>query len=228
MATGRPRTVKRVWLGWSSGKDSAWTIHLLRQDPEVEILALLTTLNGAVDRVAMHGVRRRLVEAQAERLGLPLRVVHLPDPCSNAEYERLMAAEIEEARAQGVTHMAFGDLFLEDVRAYRQRQLADTGIQPLFPAWGAPQETAALARRMIDAGIRAVITCVDTEQLDPRFLGRDFDEALLAELPASVDPCGEKGEFHTFAFAAPDFHGDIEISRGEIVRRERFHFMDLS
>lgn len=225
---GHHRAVKRAWFAWSSGKDSAWAIHLLRQDTEVEILALLTTLNGAVDRVAMHGVRRRLVEAQAERLGLPLRVVQLPDPCSNAEYERLMAAEIEEAREQGVTHMAFGDLFLEDVRAYRERQFADTGIRPLFPAWGAPRETPALARRMIDAGIRAVITCVDTEQIDPRFLGREFDEDLLAELPPSVDPCGEKGEFHTFAFAAPEFHGDIEIARGEIVRRERFHFMDLS
>lgn len=218
----------KVLLSWSSGKDSAWALHVLRRDGVGEVAGLLTSLNDSAGRVSMHGVREEILRAQAAAAGLPVQIIRLPWPCTNEIYEERLAAAVKQAVADGYTHVAFGDLFLEDVRAYRERQLAATGIQPLFPAWGAPQETRVLARRMIDAGIRAVITCVDTEQLEPHFLGREFDEALLAELPASVDPCGEKGEFHTFVFAAPDFHGDIEISRGDIVRRERFHFMDLS
>ena len=218
----------KILLSWSSGKDSAWALHELQRQYPGAVAGLLTTINEASDRVAMHGVRTTILEAQATAAGLPLIVVRLPSPCPNEEYEARMAVAVRRAVREGYTHAAFGDLFLEDVRAYRERQLAGTGITPLFPAWGTPDDTPALARRMTGSGIRAVITCVDTEQLDPCFLGREFDEELLAELPPMVDPCGEKGEFHTFAFAAPDFHGDVEIARGEIIRRERFHFMDLS
>jgi uncharacterized protein (TIGR00290 family) len=219
--------VKRVWLAWSSGKDSAWALHVLRQDPHVEVVGLLTTMNGAVDRVAMHAVRRELVEVQAQRAGLPLLTVPLPSPCSNEEYERLMSSAIARALDEGVTHMAFGDLFLEDVRAYRERQLNGTGIEPIFPIWGTPSDTPGLARTMLAAGIRAVITCVDTQQLDARFLGREFDDALLRDLPASVDPCGERGEFHTFCYAGPCFESPLAVSTGEIRRDDRFHFIDV-
>ena len=220
--------MKRVWLSWSSGKDSAWTLHVLRQRADLEVVGLLTTVNGAVDRVAMHAVHRSLLQLQADRAGLPLHVVPLPSPCTNEEYERLMSGVISAAAAACVTHMAFGDLFLEDVRAYRERQLAGTGIEPLFPLWGSPADTGMLASEMIAGGVRAIITCVDTEQLDPRFLARDFDERLLRELPAAVDPCGERGEFHTFCHDAPCFERPIDVIRGEVVERGRFHFADLA
>ena len=223
-----PRDMKRVILAWSSGKDSAWALRALRADPNVEVTALLVTLNGSVDRVAMHGVRRELVESQAAAARLPLITVPLPSPCSNEEYERIMADVTADARARGVTHMAFGDLFLEDVRDYRISQLANSGVDPLFPIWSSALQTTALAQHMVQAGVRAVITCVDTEQLDPSFLGREFDAALLRDLPASVDRCGEKGEFHTFCYASPVYDAPIAVDRGEIVRRDRFHFVDLT
>jgi uncharacterized protein (TIGR00290 family) len=220
--------MKRVLLSWSSGKDSAWTLHTLRQEQDVELVGLLTTFNDAFDRVAMHAVRRSLAEAQALAAGLPLWSVPLPWPCSNEQYAALMSEVIARAVREGVTHVAFGDLFLEDVRDYRIRQLEGTGVSPLFPIWSSKERTPELARRMQAAGIKAVITCVDPKQLDRSFLGREFDAALLGDLPASVDPCGEKGEFHTFCYSGPMFKAPLVVTRGERVEREGFHFIDLA
>ena len=219
--------MRRILLSWSSGKDRAWTLHLLRQQSDVEIVGLLTTLNEAADRVAMHAVRRELLEAQADSVGLPLWPVFLPWPCSNDEYERRMAAVIAKAREAGITHVAFGDLFLEDVRSYRVRQLQGTGIEPLFPLWGSAAETPALAARMMAAGLKAVLTCVDPTQLAGSFVGRQFDAELLADLPRQVDPCGERGEFHTFCYAGPMFAQAIPVQVGEIVTRDGFCFADV-
>ncbi len=217
----------RVLLSWSSGKDSAWALHLLRQDPAVQVVGLLTTFNEIADRVAMHAVRRELVQAQAEAAGLPLLRVPLPVPCPNEAYERAMAIAFQTAKAAGVTHIAFGDLFLDDIRAYRIKLLTGTGLEPLFPIWTSVNETPALARAMLAAGLRATLTCVDPKQLDPGFVGREFDHQLLGELPASVDPCGERGEFHTFCRAGPIFERPIPVEKGEIVERDGFWFADL-
>lgn len=219
---------RRVLLSWSSGKDSAWTLHLLRQQPDVDVVGLLTTFNEAADRVAMHAVRRELVEAQAAAAGLPLWPILLPWPCSNEIYEQRLRVAIERARAEGITHFAFGDLFLEDIRAYRIKQLTDTGIEPLFPIWGTPAETPGLARAMLDAGLRAVLTCVDPKQLSERFVGRRFEPALLDDLPAGVDPCGERGEFHTFCYAGPMFSKPISVRIGETVCKDGFWFADVT
>lgn len=218
---------RRVLLSWSSGKDSAWTLHVLRQQRDVEIVGLLTTFNEAAGRVAMHAVRRALVEAQASAAGLPLWPVLLPWPCSNAEYEQRMSAVIDRARQEGITHVAFGDLFLQDVRDYRIRQLSGTGVEPLFPLWGSPADTPGLARRMLDGGLRAVLTCVDPKQLPESFAGRPYDAALLADLPPDVDPCGERGEFHTFCFRGPMFASEIAVQVGETLSRDGFCFTDL-
>lgn len=214
-----------VILSWSSGKDSAWALHLLRQDPTVRIAALLTSFNQAAGRVAMHAVRRELVEAQAARTGLPLWAVDLPWPCSNEQYEALMATTWSRAVEQGITAVAFGDLFLADIRAYRERQLAGTGLTPLFPVWKIP--TRQLAREMIYAGIRAKVTCVDPHQLDRSYAGRDFDGAFLNSLPTQVDPCGENGEFHTFVYEAPVFSSPIVVESGIVVERDGFVFADI-
>jgi len=223
----RQAIMKRVLLSWSSGKDSAWTLHLLRQERDVEVVGLLTTFNEAADRVAMHAVRRVLVEAQARAAGLPLWPVLLPWPCSNEIYEARMQEAVERARREGVTHIAFGDLFLEDIRAYREQKLARTGIDPLFPIWGGPQDTPQLARQMLAGGLRAVLTCVDPKQLDARFVGRWLDADFLAELPAGVDPCGERGEFHTFCCAGPMFDRPIRVCVGESSLRDGFWFADV-
>lgn len=220
-----PAGKPRAWLCWSSGKDSAWTLHVLRTRGDVEVAGLLTTLNRDAGRVAMHAVREELLDAQAEAAGLPLVKIFLPHPCSNAAYEEAMLGAIAGARSDGITHMAFGDLFLEDVRRYRERMLAGTGLQPLFPLWGEP--TGPLAARMIAAGLRAHLTCVDPKQLSPAFAGRTFDEWLLEDLPAGVDPCGERGEFHTFAHAGPMFSEPVPVVSGEIVTRDGFVFADL-
>jgi uncharacterized protein (TIGR00290 family) len=217
--------VKRILLSWSSGKDSAWTLQMLRQQSEFEIAGLLTTFNQAADRVAMHAVRRGLVEQQAAAAGLALWSVPLPWPCSNQQYESLMAEVCAKAVAQGVEAIAFGDLFLEDVRAYRIRQLAGTGLEPLFPIWGKPTDT--LAREMISSGLKTVLTCVDTHKLDASFAGRQFDLGLLSALPSGVDPCGENGEFHSFAYAGPMFSSEIGVLPGETVARDQFVFADL-
>ncbi len=217
--------MRKVLMAWSSGKDSAWALRLLRRQPDVQVVGLLTTFNSAADRVAMHAVRRELVEAQAERVGLPLWGVDLPWPCSNQEYEELMSAVIRRAVGEGISAMAFGDLFLTDVRQYRERQLAGTGLEPLFPVWGVP--TAELAREMIEAGVRARLTCVDPRKLDGSFAGREFDHRLLDLLPKNIDPCGENGEFHTFVYDSPVFSRPIEIESGIVVERDGFVFADV-
>ena len=215
----------KALLAWSSGKDSAWTLHVLRQRGDVDVVGLLTTINQVHDRVAMHAVRTTLLQAQAAAAGLPLWPVPIPSPCSNQEYEAAMSAVIQRAQAEGITIMAFGDLFLEDVRRYRERQLASTGITPLFPLWGLP--TKELAANMIQSGLRARLTCIDPKQISASFVGREFDDSLLAELPPGVDPCGERGEFHTFAYAGPMFRHPIPVERGETVTRDGFVFADL-
>jgi uncharacterized protein (TIGR00290 family) len=218
---------RKVLLSWSSGKDSAWALHVLRRQPDVELVGLLTTFNETFDRVAMHAVRRELVESQARAAGLPLYSIPLPWPCSNEIYEQRLAAAVARARQQGITHFAFGDLFLQDIRAYRIRQLAGTGIEPLFPLWGCPADTPALARQMLAGGLRALLTCVDLAQLPEQFAGREFDADLLRELPPQVDPCGEKGEFHSFCYAGPMFAAPVAVRRGETVCRDGFCYADL-
>jgi uncharacterized protein (TIGR00290 family) len=215
----------KVLLSWSSGKDSAWALHVLRNDLRVDVAALLTTFNDAADRAAMHAVRRELVEAQAAAAGLPLWRIPLPAPCPNDIYEARMRDAVRRARDEGFTHVAFGDLFLEDVRRYREDKLAGSGLAPMFPLWGRP--TPGLAREMLAGGLSAVITCVDPRQLDPRFAGRRFDAALLDDLPATVDPCGERGEFHTFCCAGPMFGRSIDVEAGIVVERDGFVFADL-
>jgi uncharacterized protein (TIGR00290 family) len=215
----------RVAVSWSSGKDSAWSLHLLRQDPTVEIVALVTTLNEQFDRVAMHAVRRELLELQAESLGVPLWTVPLPWPCSNEEYERRMRDLCTRAIDEGVDAMAFGDLFLADIRAYREKQLAGTGLEPLFPVWQIP--TGQLAVEMVGSGLKAKITCIDPKLLPVEFAGRDFDLQFLADLPSGIDPCGENGEFHSFVYDGPGFRQPINVSVGEIVERDGFVFADL-
>jgi uncharacterized protein (TIGR00290 family) len=217
--------MKRVLLSWSSGKDCAWALHVLRQTPGIEVVALLTTLNSEFDRVAMHGTRRAVLEAQAEAAGLPLWIVPLPWPCSNAIYEARMRDACERAKAENIDAIAFGDLFLADVRSYREKQLAGTGLEPLFPLWGIP--TTELARAMIAGGLRARLVCVDSRQLAPAFCGRDFDVELLNELPAGVDPCGERGEFHSCVYAGPMFARPIALESGEVVDRDGFIYVDF-
>lgn len=217
--------MKKVLLSWSSGKDSAWCLHALREDPSVEVAALLTTFNETADRAAMHATRRTLVEAQADAAGLPLWHIGIPSPCPNDVYEQRMREAVERARGEGFTAIAFGDLFLEDVRRYREERLAGTGLTPLFPLWGRP--TAALAREMLAGGLRAILTCVDPKQIDRRFVGRAFDASLLADLPASADPCGERGEFHSFCCAGPMFCRPIPVVAGAIVERDGFVFADV-
>ena len=217
--------MKRTLLSWSSGKDSAWSLHLLRKMPEYDVVGLLTTFNESADRVAMHGVRRSLVRAQAAAAKLPLWEAELPWPCSNEQYEAAMKSACERAVRDGIECVAFGDLFLADIRAYRERQLSGTGLEPLFPVWRIP--TGSLAREMIASGLRAKLTCIDSKQIDPKFAGRDFDVELLSELPASADPCGEKGEFHSFVYDGPMFREAIQIETGEIVQRDRFFYADL-
>lgn len=215
----------KTLVSWSSGKDSAWMVHVLRQRGDVEIGAVLTTINEAFGRVAMHAVRTELLAAQAEALELPLWTAPIPFPCPNDAYERAMARVVERAVADGFTHVAFGDLFLEDVRRYREERLAGTGLTPLFPLFGV--ETGVLAREMIGAGLGAILTCVDPKVLDPSFAGREFDSRLLDDLPPSVDPCGERGEFHSFAYRGPMFRRPITVTRGEIVDRDGFTFADV-
>ena len=214
----------KTLLAWSSGKDSAWALHMLRRR-NVEVGALLTTINEAADRVAMHGVRRTLAEAQSEAAGVPLWKVPLPWPCTNEDYESRMAEACRRAVAEGFDAIAFGDLFLRNVRDYRERQLAGSGLTPLFPLWEIP--TASLARDMIAAGLRARITCVDSTVLDGGFAGREFDHRLLADLPERVDPCGENGEFHTFVCDGPMFRAPVEVEAGEVRKIDGFVYADL-
>jgi uncharacterized protein (TIGR00290 family) len=216
---------ERTWVSWSSGKDSTLALAAAREDPTLDVVGLLTTLNSNADRVAMHAVRRDLLLAQAAAVGLPVHQVELPWPCSNEEYQQLMTDAVAAATADGVTRMVFGDLFLTDVRAYREQALAGTGVEPVFPLWGRP--TAELAREMVDRGIRATVTCVDPRQLDGGFAGRAFDRDFLADLPDGVDPCGENGEFHTFVHDGPGFAAPLGVRVGEVVERDGFVFADV-
>jgi uncharacterized protein (TIGR00290 family) len=216
----------RLWLSWSSGKDSAWALHVLRRRDAYEICGLLTTINESASRVAMHAVRETLLERQAAAAGLPLIKVPIPHPCPNEAYEAAMTKAMDRAKDEKVSVMAFGDLFLEDVRAYRLEKLAPTGIDPVFPIWGL--ETGTLAREMVAAGLRAHVTCVDPNQLDPKFAGRTFDDTFLDDLPDGVDPCGENGEFHSFAYAGPMFSAPIPVTPGAVVERDGFVFADLA
>lgn len=218
-------TKKRALLSWSSGKDSAWALHALRQQADVEIVGLLSTINEDFDRVAMHAVRTELLQQQATSVGLPLRLVKLPFPCGNEAYEERMKTLMAEMKAEGIEAIAFGDLFLTDVRAYRERMMAGTGIAPLFPLWGRP--TAELAREMIAAGLRAQITCLDPRSMPRALAGSEYNLQFLAALPAEVDPCGENGEFHSFAFAGPMFRAPVAFAVGETVERDGFLFTDL-
>jgi len=219
-------TIKtKAWLSWSSGKDSAWSLHVMRQRGDLEITALLTTINRTHNRVALHGVREALLDAQAAAAGLPLVKVGIPSPCPNEIYERAMAEAMAQASAEGVTHMIFGDLFLEDIRKYREENLAKCGIAPVFPLWRL--DTRILAQEMLAGGLRAILTCVDPKKLDATFAGRAFDEKLLTDFPPGIDPCGENGEFHTFTSAGPMFASLIRVTIGEIVARDGLVFADL-
>jgi uncharacterized protein (TIGR00290 family) len=217
--------MKRVLISWSSGKDCAWSLHLLRHQPDIEIVGLLTTVNSEFDRVAMHGTRRSIVEAQASAAGLPLWTIPLPWPCSNEIYENRMVDACRRAVDEKIDAIAFGDLYLQDIRAYREAQLKPTDLEPIFPLWEIP--TRILAQQMIAGGLRAKIVCVDSSQLDPTFAGRDFDTDLLRNLPLSVDPCGENGEFHSCVYDGPMFSGPIALSSGEIVNRDGFIYADF-
>jgi uncharacterized protein (TIGR00290 family) len=215
----------RAWLSWSSGKDSAWALHVMRSDPAIDVAGLLTTVTQPFDRVSMHGVRRALLQAQAEATGLPLHVVEIPSPCPNEVYAARMTEAIERAHQDEIGVMAFGDLFLDDVRAYRERMLEPTGIRAHFPLWGRP--TRVLSRDMIAGGLRAVVTCVDPRRVPASLAGREYDQRLLDQLPADADPCAENGEFHTLAIAGPMFRSPLAVRRGEIVERDGFVFCDV-
>ncbi len=216
---------KKVLLSWSSGKDSAWTLHILRQQNQFDVVGLFTTVNQRHDRVAMHAVRRELLMLQAQHAGLPLEIIGIPDPCSNADYEARMAAFVTRCQQREIDCFAFGDLYLTDIREYREQKLAGSGIEPLFPLWGI--STTTLSQAMIAGGLRAYLTCVDPRQLPAPFAGRAFDQTLLDQLPAAVDPCGENGEFHSFVFAGPMFDRAIDVTPGEVVTRGGFVFTDL-
>jgi uncharacterized protein (TIGR00290 family) len=216
----------KVLLSWSSGKDSAWSLHVLRQQQKFEVVGLMTTVNEVYQRVAMHAVRVELLEAQAAAVDVPLWMIPIPSPCSNSDYESAMGAAITRARREGIDGIAFGDLFLEDIRRYREERLRETGLSPIFPIWGI--STQELARKMIGDGLRARLTCVDPKQISASFVGREFDAPLLAELPPGIDPCGERGEFHTFAYDGPMFREPVRIQLGESVERDGFVFADLA
>jgi uncharacterized protein (TIGR00290 family) len=221
----RPHVRPKALVAWSSGKDSAWALHEARRAGDCEIVGALTTVTDTFDRVSMHGVRTEVLLAQLDAAGLPPTLVHIPYPCPNEIYEARMVAALAQAKAAGVTQVIFGDLFLEDVRAYREAKLAGTGIAPVFPLWGRP--TTALAREMIDAGVETYLVCVDLKQLPKSFAGRRFDRALLDELPAAADPCGENGEFHSCVAAGPMFSRAIPVTAGETVVRDGFAYADL-
>ena len=216
---------QKALIAWSSGKDSAWALHEVRRTGEFDIVGALTTVTDTFARVSMHGVREELLRAQLDAAGLRAIAVRIPYPCPNEIYEREMAAAVQDARSEGVTHMIFGDLYLEDVRAYREKNLGGTGITPVFPLWQRP--TGALARDMIAAGVEAHLVVVDLKKLSSSFAGRRFDDVLLGDLPDGIDPCGENGEFHSFVSAGPMLARKIPVKTGEIIERDGFAFADL-
>jgi uncharacterized protein (TIGR00290 family) len=216
---------RRTLMSWSSGKDSAWALLKLMQDPEIDLVGLFCTVNKEFKRVAMHSVRVELLQEQAKNIGLPLEIIEIPYPCSNDEYEYIMSQFTKRAKNDNIENFAFGDLFLKDVRNYREEKLKGTGINPIFPIWGTP--TDKLSREIIDSGLRAVITCINPKQIDKEFIGREFDKSFLDSLPENIDPCGENGEFHSFDFDAPMFKEEIKIIVGDIVHRDDFIFADI-
>jgi uncharacterized protein (TIGR00290 family) len=216
---------RRTLLTWSSGKDSAWALHLLRQDPGIDLLGLFTVMNEKFDRVSMHSTRRELLQRQADAVGLPLQTINLPDPCTNEQCDTIMREFVMQSAAQGVQCMAFGDLFLEDVRKYREDQVSGTGIDPVFPMWGIP--TRKLAEQMLSAGLDAYVSSVDLKKLPARFAGKKWSRELISELPQDVDPCGENGEIHTIAVGGPMFRRPISITVGETVERNGFAYADI-
>lgn len=215
---------KNTWLSWSSGKDSAWALHVLRQSGEYEVTGLFTTINSAFDRVAMHAVRVELLRRQAQAVSLPLQLIEIPYPCSDEQYAAVMSDFMARARSEEVSCMAFGDLYLQDVRCYREERMQGTGIEAVFPLWGKP--TRPLLQEMLAGGLRACLTCVDPRVLPANFAGRELTSALLESMPANIDPCGENGEFHTFVFDGPMFTQPLDIEMGEVVERDGFVFAD--
>lgn len=216
---------RKTLVSWSSGKDSAWTLHVLRQDPKIDVIGLLCTVNKMFDRVAVHGVRIELLKQQAKSVNLPLYIIQIPYPCNNVEYVKTMTSFIAEAKQEGIECLAFGDLFLRNVRKYRENLLKGTGITPIFPIWGI--STKMLSRRIISEGLKAVITCIDPKRIPTEFVGREYNEFFLNDIPENIDPCGENGEFHSFAFDGPMFRNPIEIILGETVYRDGSCFIDL-
>lgn len=216
---------RKTLMSWSSGKDSALALHKLLQKPEYEVVGLFTTINREVDRVTMHGVRVELLKAQAESIGLPIEIIELPDPCTNDEYENIMERFLEKIKANNIECMAFGDLYLEDIRKYREAQLKDTGIQAIFPIWGSP--TDELSNTLIEDGFKTVISCVDSKQIPEAFAGKNYDHSFLDSLPETADPCGENGEFHSFVYDCPMFKKAIKITVGETIYKGQFVFVDL-
>jgi uncharacterized protein (TIGR00290 family) len=216
---------KKTLLSWSSGKDSAWALHILRQQPDIDVVGLFCTINQEVERVVMHAVRIELIYRQSQNVGLPIRLIPIPRPCSDSEYGTIMKNFVEQAKQQGIECFAFGDLFLKDVRMYREANLAASGITPIFPLWGMPTEK--LSKEMVNSGLRAIITCVDPMHLSADFAGQEYGESFLERIPANVDPCGENGEFHSFAYDGPMFKKPVNITIGETVSRDGFIFTDL-
>ncbi|KPJ99775.1 MAG: ATP-binding protein [Desulfobacterales bacterium SG8_35] len=216
---------KKTLLSWSSGKDSAWALHVLRRQQDVEVMGLFCTFNKKYERGAMHAVRNELICRQAESIGLPLQLIPIPDPCSDSEYKTIMANFIAQVKSQGIDSIAFGDLFLEEIRSYREESLAGTGITPLFPLWGRP--TRVLSKEMVNSGLRAKITCIDPKHLPPDFAGHEYDNTFLEQISDSIDPCGENGEFHSFAYDGPMFRSKLNICVGETVTRDGFVYTDI-
>lgn len=216
---------KKTLLSWSSGKDSAWTLWQLQQDPDIDLAGLFTVVNKSRQRVAMHAVRIELLKQQADMAGLPLTLIEIPEPCTDAEYQQIMGDFTIQLKTQDVTHCAFGDLYLEDIRAYRVKMLEGTGVEPLFPLWQTP--TDELSKTMLDNGLKAIITSVDPKQIDASMIGRFYDAKFIADLPESADPCGENGEFHSFVFDGPMFKQAIDVTLGEVVERGGFYYADV-
>jgi uncharacterized protein (TIGR00290 family) len=217
--------MRKTLLSWSTGKDSAWALHLLRGDPTVEVRGLYTVVNRKYNRASMHATRMELLERQAAAAGLPLQTIELPDPCAAEEYDAVMRRFVTESVARGIECMAFGDLFLEDVRAYRETKLRGTGIEPIFPLWGIP--TRELSERMLAAGLEAYVSCVDLQKLPARLAGRKWSRELIAELPEGCDPCGEHGEMHTVCVGGPMYSRAVSVAVGEVVERDGFAFADI-
>lgn len=216
---------RKTLISWSTGKDSAWALHVLRQDPNTEIVGLFTTVNKVFDRVTIHGVRNELLKQQAKSAKLPLDIIEIPYPCNNDEYEAIMQTFIMTVREKGVECFAFGDLFLENVRQYRETLLQGTGIVPIFPIWGV--STKKLSQQMLSNGLKAVITSINAEQFSQKFAGREYNESFLEDIPSRIDPCGENGEFHSFAFDGPMFQYPIKVIPGETILRDGAYFTDL-